>query len=219
MSDLYPEANEPQADDPPPPPPPAEGHFVRLGLLFYGVLAVAAVVWRVGFYGEPIFFLAGPGEPGQIAWARDVGLGVAAAALLIVASDWMTRGTSWGDALARAMARALGPLSVADAVLLACASGFAEELFFRGALQPRTGLLLASLLFGCVHFVPQRAFLPWTVFAVVAGFLFGGLLLWTGNLVAPIVAHTLVNAVNLPLLVKRYGAPASGPAREPDAGT
>ncbi len=193
--------------------PPPESGFVRLGLLFYGLMAVAAVIWRVGFYREPIFFLDGAGSLADIAWGRDIGLGVAAAVVLILGSDWMTRATRWGDDLARAMARALGPLSVPNAVLLAFASGFAEELFFRGALQPRAGLVLASLLFGCVHFVPQRAFLPWTAFAVVAGFLFGGLLLWTGNLIAPIVAHTLVNAINLPLLVRRYGG-------EPDpAGT
>ena len=191
--------------------PPPESRFVRLGLLFYGAMAVAGVVWRVGFYREPMFFLDPAGTPADIVWGRDLGLGVATAAVLIVGSDWMTRATHWGDELARAMARALGPLSVPNAVLLAFASGFAEELFFRGALQPRAGLVLASLLFGCVHFVPQRAFLPWTAFAVVAGFLFGGLLLFTGNLIAPIVAHTLVNAINLPLLVRRYGesAPAT----------
>ncbi len=132
------------------------------------------------------------------------------ARLLIGLSDWTTRVTRWGDALARALAEALGPLSLPDALLLAAASGFAEELFFRGALQPRVGWLLASLLFGCVHFVPRREFLPWTVFAVGAGFLFGGLFLWTGNLVAPIVAHAVVNGVNLPLLVRRYGRPEAG---------
>lgn len=190
--------------------PPEEGRFVRLGLVFYGLMAGAAVVWRVGFYHEPLFFLGSGDAAAGISWGRDVGLGAACAAILIGASDWTTRRTSWGEELARAMGRALGRLSVPNAVLLAIASGFAEEAFFRGALQPRVGLLLASLLFGCVHFVPQRAFLPWTVFAILAGLLFGALLSWTGNLVAPIVAHTLVNAVNLPLLVRRYGAGAVG---------
>jgi membrane protease YdiL (CAAX protease family) len=36
--------------------------------------------------------------------------------------------------------------------------------------------------------------------------LFGALFYWTGNLVAPVVAHTIVNGVNLPMLVRRYGA-------------
>lgn len=209
----------PGPNDPPPrsaESPPEEGRFVRLGLLFYGALALAAVVWRVGLYREPLFFLSPGDAAAGIAWGRDVSLGAACAVALIVASDWITRRTGWGEDLARAMGRALGPLSTPSAVLLACASGFAEEAFFRGALQPRVGLLLASLLFGCVHFVPQRVFLPWTGFAIGAGLLFGVLFEWTGNLVAPIVAHTLVNAVNLPLLVRRYGAGADGETEGPD---
>jgi hypothetical protein len=98
---------------------------------------------------------------------------------------------------------------VADAVLLACASGLAEEMFFRGALQPRVGFVMASLLFGLIHFVPRREFYPWTVFAVIVGFVFGWLFIATGNLVAPIVAHTVVNGINLPLLVRQYAPESS----------
>jgi membrane protease YdiL (CAAX protease family) len=191
-----------------------------MGLVFYGALAAAAVVWRVGFYHEPIFLLAAPTQPPvEIFWVRDAVLGAAVAGILIGISDWMTRKTRWGEDLARAMAQALGRLSIPNAVLLAVASGTAEELFFRGALQPRAGLILSSLLFGCVHFVPRREFLPWTGFAIVAGFLFGGLFVWTGNLLAPIVAHIVVNAVNLPMLVRRYGpsSPEAGEPEGPDA--
>lgn len=186
--------------------------FVRLGLLFYGVLAAVGVIWRLGFYGEPILYASPAAQAEGLRWIRDGLLGIAAAGVLIGGSDWMTRKTAWGEDLARAMAAALGRLSLADALLLALASGFAEEVFFRGALQPRVGWLLASILFGCVHFVPRREFLPWTGFAIVAGFLFGALFVWTGNLVAPVVAHTIVNGVNLPLLVRRYGSSPEKPS-------
>ena len=186
-----------------------ETHFVRLGLVFYGLLAAAAVVWRTGFYHEPILFASDQAAAHGLWLGRDLLLGVAAAAFLIAVSGWMTEKTIWGDHLARAMAEALGPLSLPSAILLAVASGVGEEFFFRGALQPQVGWLFASLLFGCAHFVPRRAFLPWTAFAVVAGFLFGALFDWTGNLVAPVTAHIVVNAVNLPLLVRRYGADPS----------
>ena len=66
-------------------------------------------------------------------------------------------------------------------------------------------LVPASLVFGLAHFVPRREFLPWTGFAVAAGFLLGALFDATGNLVAPIVAHTTVNAVNLRFLSRAYG--------------
>ena len=184
---------------------PAETSLVRLGLLFYGVLAAVGVVWRVGFYAEPVLFTSVAAQAEGFSLGRDLLIGVAVAAALIALSDWATRKTRWGEDLARSMARALGPLPVPSAILLALVSGIAEEVFFRGALQPRVGWVLASLLFGCVHFVPRREFLPWTGFAICAGFLFGALFVWTGNLLAPVTAHVVVNGVNLPRLVRRYG--------------
>ena len=90
--------------------------------------------------------------------------------------------------MARALGESLGRISVPDALLLAVASGLGEELFFRGALQPRVGLILATVLFGAVHFVPRRELLPWTGFAMVAGLVLGVLFEWTGSVVAPVVA-------------------------------
>lgn len=218
------EPAEPQGTQQPESEGPGEGSpdgsgFVRMGLLFYGAMAVAAVVWRLGFYREPILFASPSDQAAGVSLVRDVLVGAAAAGALIGVSDWMTRTTRWGEDLARSMAQALGPLTVPDALLLALASGLAEELLFRGALQPRVGFVLASLLFGCVHFVPRREFLPWTGFAIAAGFLFGALFWWTGNLVAPVVAHTLVNGVNLPILVRRYGVAAGSPPPPPLPGS
>jgi membrane protease YdiL (CAAX protease family) len=48
----------------------------------------------------------------------------------------------------------------------------------------------------------------WTVFAALAGLLFGGLMLWRGNLLAPMVGHFVVNAINLRSLSRRLGESA-----------
>ena len=105
--------------------------------------------------------------------------------------------------MADRMADMLAGVPLSHAIALALLSGFGEELFFRGALQPRVGWFVASLLFGLVHVGPGRDFLLWTAFAILAGALFGGLFLATGNLAAPIAAHVVVNAVNLPILARR----------------
>lgn len=181
-----------------------------MGLLFYGAMAIIAVLWRVGVYREPIFFSSAAFASAELFWLRDLGIGLAVGAAIVVLSGLVTRFTDWGESLARAMAEALGPLSTPDAVLLACASGLAEEMFFRGALQPRVGLVLASLIFGIVHFVPRKEFLPWTGFALAVGFGFGALYSATGNLLAPVVAHTVVNGINLPLLINQYGNRETG---------
>ena len=34
-------------------------------------------------------------------------------------------------------------------------------------------------------------------FALVAGLLLGGMMLWRGNLLSPVLAHALVNGINL----------------------
>ena len=192
-----------------PPPDASRPDFVRLGLLFYGGLIAAALVWRMGFYGESILFAtasdAARASSEGVRWGRDLLIGLAAGGFVIALSDFATRRWLRGERLARSLARALGPIGRADALLLALASGLGEELLFRGALQPRVGLVLASLLFACAHFVPRRELLPWTAFALLAGLFFGLLYKTTGNILAPVAAHTLVNAVNLPLLVRRYG--------------
>ena len=182
--------------------------FVRFGVLFYGAMALVAVVWRVGLYHEPIWWLEDPAGalPANAgAWWRDLGLGLGVALGVVAVSYGMTEATGWGRRMAAAMAEPLRGLGVPDALLLSSASGLAEELFFRGALQPRVGLVAASLLFGALHFAPRRDLLPWTVFAVLMGFAFGAMYEWTGNLLAPVVAHTVINAINLPLLLRRYG--------------
>jgi membrane protease YdiL (CAAX protease family) len=200
---------EPIDEEPESAPPPAAG-FVRLGLLLYGTMMAAALIWRVGVYGEPIVFASEAAAARGIDWPRDLGLGLGCGLGVVALSALLTRATSWGDALARALAETLGGLGLADALLLAFASGLGEELFFRGALQPRVGLIAASLLFGIVHFIPRREFLPWTGFAIACGFMLGVLFAATGNLVAPVTAHVVINGINLPLLARQYGEAAAG---------
>ncbi len=177
--------------------------LVKLGLFFYGTLFAVALAWST-WSGRSVFYASQAAAERGIAPLLDTGLGLAVAAATIALSRKITESTRWGDAMGRALAELLGERSVRDCVVLAVASGVAEEAFFRGALQPALGWLLASLVFGLVHFAPKRDLLPWTGFALCAGLVLGALFEFTGNLVAPIVAHVGINAVNLRRLVVRY---------------
>lgn len=187
-----------QSDD-----PQLRNPLVRRALYFYAAFLAVAIVWRMGFQGESLL-LATPGD--RVHWLRDVALGLVAGALVIVASAEITARTRMGTALARSLGAALGPLRTRDCIVLALVSGVAEEALFRGALQPQVGLVWASVVFALAHLVPRRELLPWSAFSLAAGFLLGGLYAATGNLVAPVVAHFAINAVNLRKLSREFGS-------------
>ncbi|HEX9814614.1 MAG TPA: CPBP family intramembrane glutamic endopeptidase [Myxococcota bacterium] len=177
---------------------------VKLALCFYGALFAVALAWST-WSGRSVFYASRAAAEAGVAPLLDGAAGLAVAAATIALSRKITECTQWGDAMGRALAELLGKRSLRDCIALGVVSGVAEEAFFRGVLQPALGWLTASLIFGLVHFAPRRELLPWTGFALCAGLVLGGLFEVTGNLVAPIVAHVGINAVNLRRLVVRYG--------------
>lgn len=179
----------------------AKASLVQMSLLFYGVLLAIAAAWSA-WSGDALIYAQAPvGGLGDVLdVAADVGVGAVAGLGVIGLSRELTRRTRWGDALASALAGAIGRPSVGQCIVLALASGVAEEALFRGALQPQVGLFAASLIFGLAHFAPRRDLWPWMPFAAATGLMMGILFEWTGNLIAPVIAHVLINAVNLRLL-------------------
>ena len=169
--------------------------FVRFAALFYGSLTLIAAVWcgLRGFEVRPL------GESpvaslllGALTAVCTVSLGLAAYRLLPVL---------------RSISEELAPRLVdgadsASLVLVSVFSGVGEEAFFRGAVQQEFGLVVASLVFGLAHIGPDRRYLLWTVWAVLAGFVFGAVYDLSGGLLAPVIAHAGHNAATL-LLWKR----------------
>jgi len=143
------------------------------------------------------------GEGWWVAAAVDVGIGAAAGLATVGLTAWMIRFLPPFARLADAMARVIGPMGWSTVFVAAAASSVAEECLFRGAVQPSLGWIVASIVFGLCHFLPDRRFLPWTVFALAAGFGLGALFEWRGSLVAPVTAHFTVNLINLRLLSRR----------------
>jgi membrane protease YdiL (CAAX protease family) len=155
-------------------------------------------------------------EAAARAWSvpAALGAGLAAGLVALAISEALTRWTALGKALSDLLAESLGPLDRANAWLLALASGLAEEMFFRGALQPKVGIVGASILFGAAHFLPRRELALWSVYAIGIGLGLGALYEWTGQLVAPVAAHVLVNGINLPRLAGRAKRPGSVAERD-----
>ncbi len=193
--------------------------LMRAGLIFYGVMGCLALLWRMWTPGESIFHPSIAAA--ETAWSplAAIGMGVFVGLAAIALSEALTQWSDLGEALADLLGEGVAGLSVADGILLALASGFAEEMFFRGAMQPALGLFWASLAFGACHFMPRRELALWSLFAVVMGVAFGALFEWTGQLAAPIAAHVVVNAVNLPRLGRRFEEKQEAARAEDSAST
>ncbi|MSR75680.1 MAG: CPBP family intramembrane metalloprotease [Planctomycetes bacterium] len=158
--------------------------------------------------------LPGPLDSGTL-W-HGLAVGVATGVGLVLVTWVMARWMRTLRALESEFRTTLGPLSGWQMLRLALLSGITEEILFRGTLQPWMGYVFTSVLFGVLHFMPHPVFLPWTVFALVGGFVFGALYDWTGTLLAPIAAHVTVNGLNLWIIVR---GPASKASRQPVAHT
>jgi membrane protease YdiL (CAAX protease family) len=189
------------------------GRLYRFAWGLYLFLALAGAIW-IGFQRGVIplsLFLD------TRRWWLDLGLGLGAGLLLLGLWAAAERIFPLARDLEAKLAQALGPLSGSEAFALALLSGFAEELFFRGALQGTVGLVGATILFGLLHSGPGKAFRLWTLFALLAGGVLGLLMHWRGNLLGPVTGHFLVNAVNLRRLAGRAEDSAEPTPDEPQS--
>jgi CAAX prenyl protease-like protein len=122
------------------------------GLIGYVLLALAAVGFMVRRDLRSTLDRLGL-KAVTLKQAGMIVLGVAGLLLLNHGADWVQqkafpelwkRDQDFNEALA-------GGLSGAQAVLLGMSAGIGEEITMRGALQPRLGLVLTSLLFASLH--------------------------------------------------------------------
>lgn len=144
--------------------------------------------------------------------ALSIPVALAAGALVglasIASTQWIAKKSRWGRALSTELSSALTGLEQRWIPWLALASAGGEELLFRGAVQAglvdhggvAQGLLLTSILFGALHIPANRRLVPWTLMAMGMGMIFGLLYYWTGEILAPLVAHAMVNFANLRFL-------------------
>lgn len=169
------------------------GWFYRLAWGFYLLLAIGGVVWIGWREGRiPATLFADPDS-----WWLDVVLGLATGGGLLLLWALGRDRLETARQLEEIVKKLLGPLDPTEVLALALLSGFAEEVFFRGALQGAWGWIPATILFAALHTGPGPVFRVWTLFAGIAGLSFAWLTIWRGNLLAPIVAHMVVNGVNL----------------------
>jgi uncharacterized protein len=145
-----------------------------------------------------------------------VGIGLAAGLTLLalpctwLLSHWSAQVMEWvriEPVQQQAVTSIQSVVEVWPQVYMACAAilliPVAEELLFRGVLYPsfrrslgrRRAIWASAVLFGAVHF-NLMTFLPLTLLGLLLAWLYER----TGNLLAPIVAHSTFNLANLFLM-------------------
>jgi uncharacterized protein len=129
-------------------------------------------------------------------------VGLAVGLLVVFLTRLAVHRFEWARRLHRSFRGLVATLNARDVLILALASSVGEELLFRGALLPWLGLWGSTLVFALLHIGPGLRYLPWTASAFVIGLLFGVMFRELGDLGGPIVAHFVINYLNLNYIVR-----------------
>ena len=176
-----------------------------LVLGFYGTMAGIALLISAGRGDMDLYRIDGTSTSMNL-WVWSPLLGLALALAVVLASRLSVTRFEWARMLHRWFRGLLGPLTGGEILIIALASALGEELLFRGALQPWLGLWPAAATFALVHIGPGFRYLPWTAVALALGVALGYMYQSTGDLGGPIVAHFVINYLNLKF-IRRYVIP------------
>jgi membrane protease YdiL (CAAX protease family) len=184
---------------------PSTTRITTLAFVVYGPLTVGALAWAWLGAERFAWTLETPWLAAQYSerLALSLGLGLALALTVVAMTPVLVERTKWARALHAELEKIIAPLSSAEITWLALASGFAEELFFRGAMQPVLGLMVTSAIFGAVHIGPKPVLLAWTTWAFVMGLVLGLIFELTGVLWGPVLAHVWINQRNMAFIRRR----------------
>ncbi len=149
----------------------------------------------------------------QWSW-RGLAWGIAATAPLLLVLWWCLRTpfppiVRLVDLVEERLAPFFAGSTPLELLTLAAMAGLGEEALFRGVIQtalaghlpPWAAVALTALLFGAAHWLTTS----YAVLAAFVGAYLGWLLLASGNLLVPIVAHAVYDLVALSVLVRRSG--------------
>ena len=179
----------------------------------YGALAALGVSLSLNQRAGVLSAPAGARFSADASLALWIGLLLALVLALatVVATRWLVARMRWARALHRSLRGAVLGASPVRLQSLALGGAVAEELFFRAALVPMLGVWASALLFGALHFPGRATYLSWMLWATTMGVLLGGLFTLSGSLLPAILAHALINHVNMRYLAEsdaRTGTPA-----------
>jgi hypothetical protein len=170
-------------------------------------------------------WLLGDPPAKRIDWTPEAAVYGLLATIPLAATVWLCMRSRWGPfrRLLEFMEKNVNPL-LANCRLwefagIAVFAGFGEEMLFRGVLQnlpsnlfegqayTYVGLVLASVLFGLLHWLT----LTYAILAALIGLYLGILWIATGNLLVPAVVHAVYDFWALVYLLRLSGRSRPSP--------
>ena len=165
---------------------------------FYLAMVLVAVIWA-GFTEPGLALLVrAPVSRAVPWWAAGLGAGLG----LVVVTAALEPLMPSLKRLSVEIAQIIAPITPPRIVVLALTSGIAEEMLFRGPVQHSLGYVITSVIFALLHGGVSQRYIAWSTFALLAGLLFG-LLAESYQSVWPcVIAHVVVNGINLARLAR-----------------
>lgn len=195
---------------------PDKGRIFFLSLFIVAVLSFFAFMFfftktyfysaslHLGMFSAAMFFLwkggirptlTGIGVPGDLKKNIIYSIGgfmALVAALSALFAAMVLLGIPNDSGNVQELIRGLPPFVPLLAVLIA---PFTEELFFRGLLVPKVGVIPAAVIFGAFHFTYGSN--VEIIGAMIVGIIFGYLYKGSGSLVPPIAVHFCYNLISI----------------------
>jgi len=106
----------------------------------------------------------------------------------------------WAQRLSMELRPIARALSLPQVLLISGLSSLGEELLFRGVLTSWLGVVPSAVLFGLAHQMRGPSRWVWVGWATAVGLALGAIFAATGSLLGPLLAHAVINAVNLSFL-------------------
>lgn len=174
-------------------------NIVIMALIPQGVLVFISVIWILFVPGDNIikYFTFN---------LKNVFIGFLVGILIAIAgyifylvSKKITFLSDTVELFEKVLAPSFNKLSIPIIFILSIAAGVCEEVFFRGLLYKKLGILFSSIVFGLLHF-PGLKYWIYAIWAGFSGALFCYLFSETGSLITPIIAHAVNNITGMFLL-------------------
>jgi membrane protease YdiL (CAAX protease family) len=95
----------------------------------------------------------------------------------------------------------IAALPIGLRLALSVSAGFAEEIFFRGFLQPRAGITFSTVLFVMAHVGYGQPLM--LVGVTLLSLVFAALVRWRQTIWSAVVAHAVFDALQLTVVIPK----------------